>query len=134
MTEENENITENTPQVDVFSPQRYTPIEKNIGEDIKSKLLSPILELLASSSKLDKPKVRFDISPEAAAHNFNLLRKENFDLERILNVPGQTSITSYGSEFKSTSELNKMFKKSSQMEGSKDETRERLKLEFKRSE
>ena len=72
-------------------------------------LVCAISRLLASSSILEKPQVRFDINMEAATYNFNLLKQANFNLESILNIPGHPSVTSYGSEFKPTSELQQLF-------------------------
>jgi hypothetical protein len=73
-------------------------------------LVCAISRLLSGASILYKPKVRFDISEEAAMHNYNLLKEADFDLERILNIPNYPSVTSYGSEFKSTNELESLFK------------------------
>ena len=56
-----------------------------------------------------KPKFRFDVSMDAARYNFNLLKENNFNLEDLLNTPGETSVTTYGSEFKTTKELEKLF-------------------------
>ena len=88
------------PFSDVDSPRIYTP---SIVEAVKV--------LLLSSAPLTKPKVRFDVSREAAFHNFSILKEANYDLDSILNVPGETSVTTYGSEFKSVKNLEQLFGK-----------------------
>ena len=57
-----------------------------------------------------KPHIRFDINNEAAEHNFKLLKDADFNLDTLLNRPNEVSVTSYSSEFKSTSELQKLLK------------------------
>jgi hypothetical protein len=64
-----------------------------------------ISRLLATSSKLHSPRFQFEVSPEAARFNFQLLVDHNFDLETLLNPVGGQCITSYGSEFKSPTAL-----------------------------
>ena len=66
-------------------------------------LPSIILKLLKSSSSLSKPLFKFEVSEEAARFNMNLLQKNNFNLDKLLN--SSPSITSYGSEFKPVDEL-----------------------------
>ena len=60
-------------------------------------------------SKLEDPELRFNITPEAAESNFKLLQKNDFDLKKLCNK-GRRSTTSFGSEFKQTSVLEKLFK------------------------
>jgi hypothetical protein len=64
-----------------------------------------ISRLLATSSKLHSPRFQFEVSPEAARFNFQLLVDHNFDLETLLNPVSGQCITSYGSEFKSPTAL-----------------------------
>ena len=61
-------------------------------------------ELLQKSEIMHPPAFKFDISQEAANYNYELLKKNKFDFDSLLNQK-QTSITSYGSEFKSTQDL-----------------------------
>ena len=65
---------------------------------------------MAFSSPLSRPKFRFDVSKEAAVHNFNLFKHAKFNLSDILNTKGETSVTTYGSEFKDVKILKKLFK------------------------
>ena len=60
-------------------------------------------------SKLEDPELRFNITPEAAESNFELLQKNDFDLKKLYNKELR-STTSFGSEFKQTSVLEKLFK------------------------
>jgi hypothetical protein len=64
--------------------------------------------LLSLSSRLENPLFHFEATPEASLHNLNLLKSNDFNLERLLN-PNVKSITSYGSEFKPTSDLEPLF-------------------------
>ena len=76
---------------------------------VNSKFLRALLKLLTSSSKMVKPKVRFDICMAAAEENFRLLKTNKFNLDKLLNIEGETSVTSYGSEFKTVQELDELF-------------------------
>ena len=73
-------------------------------------LLSAVKRLLSSSSRMSKPKLKFRANMAAAKLNFELLRQSKFDLHQLLNDTEHTSVTSYGSEFKHTSELEALFK------------------------
>ena len=66
-------------------------------------LPSILLKLLKSSSSLLKPVFKFEVSDEAAEFNMKLLKKNHFNLDKLLN--SKPSITSYGSEFKAITEL-----------------------------
>lgn len=65
-----------------------------------------IAALLESSSDLHEPAFKFEVSEEASEYNMSLLKKNNFDLAKLLNA--QPSITSYGSEFKKIPELESL--------------------------
>ena len=107
-TEVNDDIIVKLHQVELPPRPTLTPIPKPT-ERIKSNFLRALSELLVSSKKMVKPKVRFDICMAAAEENFKLLETNNFNLDRILNTEGETSVTSYGSEFKSVQELDSLF-------------------------
>ena len=77
----------------------------------KSALVSAIEMLLLSSTPLFKPRVKFEISKEAAQFNFALLKEENFDLGKVINNLSKPSITSFGSEFKSPDLLDHLLGK-----------------------
>jgi hypothetical protein len=66
-----------------------------------------IASLLQTTSTLDEPVFKFEVSDEAAKFNMELLRQNKFDLEALLNKT--KSVTSYGSEFKSVAELAPLF-------------------------
>ena len=92
-----------TPRKSVL--QDIEQFEKSCSIEQNSSLSQTIEKLLLSSSKLYPPRFRFDITSEAAAFNFSLLKENNFDLAKLLNAEDQPSITSYGSEFKPMAEL-----------------------------
>lgn len=46
-----------------------------------------INELLHTSYEMQPPIFRFDTSQEAASFNFELLKKNKFDLDSLLNPP-----------------------------------------------
>ena len=58
--------------------------------------------------KLHPPPFRFDLSDEATAHNFDILKKHNFSIEKVLANSG-FSPSHFGSEFKETQTLEKLF-------------------------
>ena len=68
-----------------------------------------IAKLLHTSNDLSTPIFRFDISPEAAQHNWKLIKDSNFNLTRLLN-PKSPCITNFGSEFKSVRKLANLFR------------------------
>ena len=65
---------------------------------------------MALPSPLSRPKVRFDVSKEAAVHNFDLFKQAKFNLRDILNTKEETSVTTYGSKLKDVRMLEKLFK------------------------
>ena len=91
-------------------PPRAQPVARPRQPILEHTMNLPtvIQQLLNSSSRLNKPLFRFDVSDEAARFNMNLLKKNNFNLEKLLNAT--PSITSYGSEFKSANELEPLLK------------------------
>ena len=58
--------------------------------------------------KVCPPPFRFDLSDEAASHNFEVLRKKKFSLEKVL-ASSAFSPCHFGSEFKETKILEKLF-------------------------
>ena len=65
-------------------------------------------ELLTTiDDPLVKPAFNFSVSKEAATENWNLLEDNDYDLHGLLNG-GERSATTYGSEFKSTKELERL--------------------------
>ena len=72
-------------------------------------IVQAIKELLAFSSPLSRSKVWFDLSKEAAVHNFNLFKQAKFNFNNIINTKGETSVTTYGSEFKDVKMSEKLF-------------------------
>ena len=66
--------------------------------------LETLRRLLSASEKLEEPAFKFDVSDEAADFNMKLIKDNNFDLDRLLNE--KASVTRYGSEFKSTQDLD----------------------------
>ena len=72
---------------------------------IKVDIVHELKVLLNTKGKLHPPKLRFDVSKEAAEFNINLLNKWDFNLEHLLNNPHAPSITTYGSEFKAPEQL-----------------------------
>ena len=91
-----------------FHPQlppvhNFAPIKRPIENHLTNIHLK-IQDLLQLQSPMIDPEFKFDTSTEAASFNWNLLSSNNFNLESILNRRVR-SATSYGSEFKSTADL-----------------------------
>jgi hypothetical protein len=59
--------------------------------------------------QLAPPSFIFDVSPESAEANYNILKAHNFDLEACLNLQ-PPKICNPGSEFKPILPLRKVFK------------------------
>ena len=74
-----------------------------------SPLVQAVHYLLNLSSPMVPPKFKFTASSEAAAYNYSLLSSNNFDLHSLLNTPEGTSVTSYGSKFKTPRDLKRLF-------------------------
>lgn len=67
-------------------------------------MVKVIERLLHMEEKMFPPVFGFDTDAETAFRNFEILRQDNFDLNRILrNNP--KSIMTYGSEFKPVMQL-----------------------------
>jgi hypothetical protein len=67
--------------------------------------LKAIVEICATPSEVPtKPPIRFEISEPASAHNAEVLRAANFDLGRIIQEHGSSTL-GFGSEFRKVSEL-----------------------------
>ena len=109
-------ITEVAGQMEATIPLPPAPTQLPVkrpdsGEDITPDIdLPAVLKTMLTSSKhLEKPVFKFEVSDEAATFNMELLRQNNFELGRLLNY--NKSITSYGSEFKSTDELEPLLRR-----------------------
>ena len=85
------------------------PIPKPSAQT-RSPIVQAIEDLLQISSPMQEPKFKFVISKEAAEYNFNILQENKFNLEKLLNFGNPPSVTSYGSEFKPTSQLEELLK------------------------
>ncbi len=82
------------------------------NDKVKKKLPQAIQELLNDKSdNIDQANINFEATPEAAHHNWELLKKYDFNLERICNYTKKRSLASYGSEFKSPKKLEKLLDK-----------------------
>ena len=96
------------PPVHQFPPLQPPSIPKRVMKSESLPLL--VKELLEEAEeKLHPPLFRFDVSPDAASHNWELLSNNNYNLEALLN-PTKQCATSYGSEFKSSDKLEKLLK------------------------
>ena len=81
------------------------PVSKpNSASSFLLQLPSIISSLLKSTSDLHPPLFKFEVSKEAASHNWDILQQNNFNLHELLN-PKKRCITNYGSEFKTAQEL-----------------------------
>ena len=69
-----------------------------------------IESLLNSRESLVPSKFIFEVTPEAAYKNYELLNSNNFQLDTLLN-PQEKCITNYGSEFKPVEELEGLWSK-----------------------
>ena len=85
----------------------HPPLSKPVKTK-KQDIVHELKVLLLTKSKLYPPKFKFDITPDAAYHNLQLLKANNFNLENILNDAMEPSVTNYGSEFKSTVQLQNL--------------------------
>ena len=75
----------------------------------ESNLLDTIKWVLAQPPrKIHKPPFRFDLSEEAADHNFETLQNHNFQLESVL-ASSDFSPCHFGSEFRDSAILEKLF-------------------------
>ena len=72
-------------------------------------IVKVVKELLSKLYELNEPTFRFDICSEAAYHNFSLLKRFNFDLDKCITSEEKSSVVSYGSEFKNIVDLNLLF-------------------------
>ena len=63
--------------------------------------------LLEKSSTIYAPQLKFSISNESASSNLEILKKNHWDLDKVL-TSSTRSITNYGSEFKSVVDLEKL--------------------------
>ena len=96
---------EDIKQSEVDLPPR--PPEVEVIEPEKINIVKEIKKLLNQSSKMAKPVFKFEVSQFAAYHNYAKLLEANFNLESLLNTK-ERSVTSYGSEFNNTTELDNL--------------------------
>ncbi len=90
------------------------------AQDDDSVSLQAVVEkLLQKKEQMFPPKFRFDICKEAAEFNFDLLKENNFELEKLLN-PTDKCVTSYGSEFKSVEDLAELLHRHPRWEAMKE--------------
>ena len=68
-----------------------------------------IKQLLNKGEKLHSLLFKFEVTPEAAKFNVNLLKEHEFDLNTLLNPPNKI-ITNYGSKFKALGDLENLLK------------------------
>ena len=73
-------------------------------------MVQHIQDLLNIVSPMQPPQFHFDTTAEAAIHNFNLLKENDFQLEALLNSP-INSATAYGSEFKSINQIRPLLQR-----------------------
>ena len=69
----------------------------------EDEFLTTLKKLLSASAKVEEPAFSFEVLDEAAEFNMKMLKDHNFNLHHLLNE--KSSVTRYGSEFKSTREL-----------------------------
>ena len=74
--------------------------------NIETELPNIINTLLHSTSILNQPVFKFEVSDKAAEYNMKKLKDNNFNLDDLLN--NRPSVTSYGSEFKPLEELESL--------------------------
>ena len=91
-------------QVHIPEPSVPDPFEDT------SWLAIEIEKLLNKKSRMAISPFKFEVNPEAASSNFDMLEKNNFNLEELLN-PVKRCATSYGSEFKEVEELEGLLHK-----------------------
>ena len=105
------------------------PNGSNTNEPIqqKTEIQAAINELLAMHSNLYQSKIRFEISPEAAQTNWELLEKNNFSLEMICNGnKNRRSISTYGLEFKHPKDLKNFLDGTRNGRNSRESSRKEL--------
>ena len=102
-----------TPPPDLPPPlTREIPSEPDCPNPFKTKtdidIVSALTLLLPMTTDMTAPLFRFDISEAAAQFNWDLLRRNDFDLTGLLNK-NKMSVTSFGSEFKQEKNLEMIF-------------------------
>lgn len=96
------------------------PAKEPYAQDDDSVSFPAVVEkLLQKKEQMFPPKFRFDICKEAAEFNFDLLKENNFELEKLLN-PTDKCVTSYGSEFKSVEDLAELLHRHPRWEAMKE--------------
>ena len=87
------------------------PISSEVSMNEDRKISDLIRELLEIETPLDPPMFNFDISLSSAEEKLDLLRKNDFNWEELLNPKGKKCPTSFGSEFKSPHQLEQLFQR-----------------------
>ena len=85
------------------------PVNKPTATPPSIDIAKNIERLLKIEDHFVDPIFKFEVSEEAAAFNYKLLKSNNLDLDLLLNQ-GEKSITSYGSEFKDSDQLEDLLK------------------------
>ena len=91
-------------------PSHPPPLHPSIYSYDNSWLPKELYRLLNIKEKMYPPSFKFLISNESEKFNFSLLKKHDFDLEKLLN-PEKICVTNYGSELKSVEELDNLWMK-----------------------
>ena len=105
----NANIPVPTAPIEFSMAQPQVP---NPYQQTQLDLVNAIKQLLHQpKSKLKDPELSFEISPQAAASNLELLQRKNYNLKKLCNENGKRSTTTFGSEFKNVSVLEKLLYK-----------------------
>ena len=91
-------------------PSHPPPLHPSIYFYDNSWLPKELNRLLNIKEKMYPPSFKFLISNESEKFNFSLLKKHDFDLEKLLN-PEKICVTNYGSELKSVEELDNLWMK-----------------------
>ena len=84
------------------------PKENHIKKPNSSELVNALDVLLKLSNPMIAPIFKFEPSKSAAVSNHDLLKANNYDLHSLLNPSEGNCVTSYGSEFKSIKDLEKL--------------------------
>ena len=89
------------PVIDGDEQQR---LEKDVIRKRKKILIQSICDLLKYEEDIHGPPCKFDATTTAAEENWKTLRDHDFDLNKLSNS-GEKSVMKFGSEFKSSEQL-----------------------------
>jgi hypothetical protein len=106
--------SEETDSLRPFPPIPQSEIPSNppaaVPYDDTSWLPHQIKQLLNKGEKLHSLLFKFEVTPEAAKFNVNLLKEHEFDLNTLLNPPNKIITKNYGSKFKALGDLENLLK------------------------